>query len=291
MSGIVLDLQEELLNNSAPLSQLMAKAYVVARKLGLKQWIELFYGELYGHTNSSNLPSYRKIRGVLQAKEKNVLFSNKNQWTDVKHKLRLGRNMYNTEQETITHDTYTKLSVYDLERYLSTFQDITEPILSPYGLIDVNLSGNRFNYDYRVNVPASSINLILHNMRLFLIEWTLSLSEQGIFGNGLEFNKEETQMAQTINAQNVWLQNQPINSTQNTTININQSELFDQIIEKTNALNNKDDILKAINEMKTALEDKQPSSFMAGYTSFVGAVADHMTIFAPFFKPLLDCIS
>jgi hypothetical protein len=65
MSSIVLELQRDAITPSVSILNLLRKALIVARKLGLsefQQWIEL---ELNGY-NGQAIPEYRVIRGQIR---------------------------------------------------------------------------------------------------------------------------------------------------------------------------------------------------------------------------------
>lgn len=66
MNSIVLELQRDALNPSISVLILLRKAYVVARKLNIRQfqeWIELELNGYKGHP----IPEYRVVRGQLRA--------------------------------------------------------------------------------------------------------------------------------------------------------------------------------------------------------------------------------
>ena len=67
MSGIVLELQREALSKDANIESLLRKAYVIAKKLKLKEfedWIQL---EQNGY-GSREVPEYRYVQGQIKAR-------------------------------------------------------------------------------------------------------------------------------------------------------------------------------------------------------------------------------
>ena len=65
MASLILELQQQTMDGKMPFSNLLRKALVISRKLGLpdlEKWIE---NELNGH--KEDVPYYRKIRGILRA--------------------------------------------------------------------------------------------------------------------------------------------------------------------------------------------------------------------------------
>lgn len=73
-----------------------------------------------------------------------------------------------------------------------------------------------------------------------------------------------------------------VNSTNVNSFN-NDSELFEKMLEIAKEINN-DNIIRAIQEMKENCHNKK--SFKEKYAKFIGAIADYMTIFAPFIELL-----
>lgn len=91
-----------------------------------------------------------------------------------------------------------------------------------------------------------------------------------------------------INIENFQGNNNIINLGNNNHNSVNDSSVFDKIvtcITQNENINNKDAIIAAINEMKTAAGDKK--SFLEKYTKFVGLVGMHTAIIQPFL-PILS---
>ena len=62
MSKNVLDLQNDCLNNAIPCSQLLLKAYAIARKLHIEKMANFCKKEMDGYqSNPDTVPIYRKI--------------------------------------------------------------------------------------------------------------------------------------------------------------------------------------------------------------------------------------
>ena len=59
MASIVIELQKEALDGDIPLSDLLRKALVVARKLKVKEFDIWVSKELEGYSDNSEIPNYR----------------------------------------------------------------------------------------------------------------------------------------------------------------------------------------------------------------------------------------
>jgi len=67
MDGIVLELQKEALNKDADIELLLRKAYVIAKKLKLKDFEEWVQLEQNGY-GIKEVPEYRYIKGQIKAR-------------------------------------------------------------------------------------------------------------------------------------------------------------------------------------------------------------------------------
>lgn len=64
-TSLVRELQREALDSNVPVTDLLRKALVVARKLGIKEfqeWIEL---ELDGYKKGGGIPDYPVVKGTV----------------------------------------------------------------------------------------------------------------------------------------------------------------------------------------------------------------------------------
>ena len=62
MSKSVLDLQNDCLNHSIPCSQLLLKAYAIARKLNIAEMVDFCKNELDGYQDHSDeIPNFRQV--------------------------------------------------------------------------------------------------------------------------------------------------------------------------------------------------------------------------------------
>ena len=65
MDGIVIELQREALDESITIEALLRKAYLVAKKLKLKEFEEWINQEQNGYKNA--VPEYRNVGGEIKA--------------------------------------------------------------------------------------------------------------------------------------------------------------------------------------------------------------------------------
>lgn len=280
--SIVLELQKELLDNAAPLSQLAIKAWVVAKKLKLEEDAAQFRKEFDGYSSYEKIPDYRQIKGTLQKYQLS-------QWKNVREDGFCIDSTSFYHDEPITNFTFpVRKPIRTLEKELNVMGDVAEEI-RPFSLqFRLKKAFYIHNDDkYRCTYSPAIHSDILHEIKIKLIEWTMSLSENGILGNDMSFEEDEKKMAkQIIHAGgNVVLQNYPNNSPQTVSFNTNQSEIFDKLLKAVEAIENNEEMIKSIENMRESVS-QQDGSFKTAYNKFMEAAANHMTVLLPFIQEL-----
>lgn len=182
MSKNVLDLQNDCLNNAIPCSQLLLKAYAIARKLHVEKMANFCKKEMDGYqSNPDAVPIYRKICIDLQVNNgmqwqsvvvpNNSNISSHNVWQSIKEleilcseKKAAFQVKLTTEQINILRKIFNRTSIYEGAKVVSTYQ----------------LEG------------------IIYRIRRIILEWALKLGEDGIWGENLEFSKDEQEKAKNI---------------------------------------------------------------------------------------------
>jgi len=180
VSSLVLELQADALDPSASVLNLLRKALVVAKKLGVQEfqtWIEL---ELAGY-NGTPIPEYRSIRGQLRA------------W-----------NLYHGWQPIVTDNR-------DLENFFESVCNcsIRQSISELVALSDSENNELRIQLPFqeesflvntvgtsvKIGISRASIQAIVEAARDVILRWALKLEEDGITGEGMTFSREEKQIA------------------------------------------------------------------------------------------------
>jgi hypothetical protein len=182
MISVVVELQHEALNGSIPISDLLRKALVVARKLSLAEfqsWIEL---ELNGYGAETKIPEYRKVHGQVQG------WNPYHGWVPVIFK--------DAEQGEALSKRHCSQSVAELEE-LQRGTKASGFFHMPYPLsLQQQLSkGFGFRTEVTLFIPQTSLVRILDAVRSIVLNWALKLEEDGIFGEGMLFSVDEKEAA------------------------------------------------------------------------------------------------
>ena len=190
MDSPVLNLQKDAMNSMVPLNDLLRKAFVIARKLKIKEFEDWIQYELNGYEDADKIPNYRKVTGTIKA------WNPYNGWIPV---------IIQDESFAKTLRTRpVKQSVSDLHALFEKqsekgFLLIHYPPEIENGLMQDSMC------QPALHVGANSIKGILDCVRNTVLEWALKLEEEGILGEGLSFSYDEKEKAQ--NSQNITIQN------------------------------------------------------------------------------------
>lgn len=192
MDGIVLKLQQEALNKDADVESLLRKAYVIARKLRLKdfgEWIKL---EQDGYLDKAKVPAYRKMGGTLHA------YNPANgKWIPVAIAGR-GR------------DKFFKLPIREAisslsDLYMTAKDNVSFSVNGT--MTDMLNKTSPFETIYVFIVPKSQLYQILSTVQNKILDRALLLEENGIEGKNFSFTDIEIRKAEQTSIINNYINN------------------------------------------------------------------------------------
>jgi len=197
MVAIVLQLQQEALDQKIPVSDLLLKALVISRKLGLHEFQEWVNNELSGY-RGKDAPEYRDIKGEVRG-----LNPYTNHWMPLIFESP-------KEGESISHRKASQ-SIAELEHLVKTDGELHMPFSQA---IQRKLSKS-FGFETQVSLlcTTSGVIRIINAVRTIILNWTLKLEEEGILGEGLSFTPQEREVA-SKSSQNISNFNAPIQNLQ-----------------------------------------------------------------------------
>jgi hypothetical protein len=200
MSSLVLELQHDALNPSINLADLLRKALLVSRKLGINDFQTWIERELNGYQDDKDLPEYRKISG--------------------------------TSQGLVPYQGWQPIQFgkVEIEKYW-TIWTCTEPISQVIALVSSSSKSDAILVSYssealkvllahinrstqvRFVVGVPSLVSLLDSVRTVVLNWAIKLEEDKILGEGMTFTPEEksTARAATYNVTNFY---GPVSSSQ-----------------------------------------------------------------------------
>lgn len=183
MTSIVLQLQQESLDRSVTVTDLLRKSLVVSKKLRLGEFEAWINSELIGYGSQDEVPLYRKVKG-------SVKFWNPYRgWCPVivrnpiQGEFLSTRNITQTiaELESLANDK-------DATFFHVPFSQETERRLCKS--LDAG-----FETNISLVIPQTEIVKIVEEVRNIILNWSLKLEEEGVLGEGMAFTPLESQSA------------------------------------------------------------------------------------------------
>ena len=176
MSDIVIELQKELIDKSKKLSDILPKAYLIARNLSLNElanWLKLEMNG-YNDKNMKKLPKYRIIKGDIKA------HNPYRGWVPVAF-------VNSQELENLATNSKCSQSISELENILEKCKNDHDIYISVPGL------SKYMNPPMPCAIFCGSSPIIgrINNVRNQLLEWTIKLKEKGIAKELIEMYFEQ----------------------------------------------------------------------------------------------------
>jgi hypothetical protein len=253
MSSLVLELQRDALNSSNNLTDLLRKALLVAKKLGIKDFQDWVISELNGYDDIKVIPKYRIVTGSIKA--------------------------LNPYQGWITclipdNGLDFKLTQREVGQSIGVIVSLLQNNKS--GFLQTNYAPevtqtlmSLFNTRFQIalHIDPSVISGILDAVQNTVLNWALKLEEEGILGEGMSFSKEEKEKALTStsihieNFQGILGNADNSTVTQNLTMTVQKGD-FNSL---SSFLSKKGISAEDIEELKKAIDvDPKPTSQSLG---------------------------
>ena len=186
MSGLVIELQEDALNKKIPVSDLLRKALVVSKKLGVLHIEEWLRKELNGYSSDdNNISSYREIKGHIKV-------WNPNQgWRQL--------NFVDPEIEKQLSNSTIIQPVGELEYLIQNEKNDYFEVPFPQKTVNKLIEGMDVPLHPTCHVDPAQVIGILDTVRNNILDFALQLETEGIIGEGISFSSEEKNIAKQIN--------------------------------------------------------------------------------------------
>jgi hypothetical protein len=186
LASLIHELQTEALAQDVSLSELLRKAYVVARKLKLLEFGTWIKRELdgYGDAPPSDYPRYRVLMGIPKM-------------VSPYHGCVPITFFKNAKVEQMLSTLHCRQSIAEIEHSL-------EGVASD-GVFETHFSGEvqqdlmestGWKERFVLHVAPYALHGILDSVRNIVLQWALQLEEDGILGEGISFSTKEVTAAQ-----------------------------------------------------------------------------------------------
>lgn len=231
MTGLVLELQADCLNSNVKVSNLLRKALVISKKLGVTEiecWINK---ELDGYLSTDDIPKYRTVFGEVK------VWNPYRGWQPLNFK-----NIEMAEQ----------LSQREISQQVGELDSLSESdehkLYVPFPQHTVNYLMKSISVPLQPSLMVDKTEIIgiLETVRNNVLNWSLELEQKGILGEGMSFSSEEKKIAHQTSYQitnnighmhNSQLQQDSAGSTQSLKVSESAGDLKKFVQELKNAVN------------------------------------------------------
>lgn len=264
MSSIVLELQRDALDPTVQITDLLRKAFTVARKLGIAEFRKWTENEISGYRDISETPEYRKISGTVKA------FNPFHGWQPVL--------LPNNEFEMLFKNQPCGQSMAEIASLLE--HDLKSGSLTmPFRAETHRLLQKSIGHDMQVGLFFSRTDIvrIIDSVRTTILNWSLKLEEDGIVGEGLSFTNQERETAEkaSYNINNFYAEvhssqiqqqtshsSQVINGLANSSIREFADDILKQIDKLDLGVTSKEELIAEINTIKTQTDSPHPKQLI-----------------------------
>lgn len=189
MSGIVIELQQEVLKQDCDIVNVLRRAHVIATKLQLTEFDSWITHELSGYPDLETCPEYRKIKGILKA------FNPYNGWIPTM-----------ISDGEIEKDVCERKLANSISEIVSLCREGND-LVSEFSGAQTEIFNKMFRVPYPMKyalfIPRTLVMDIIEKVKNTILEWTLKLEAAGIIGDNMIFTEKEkntaTSIPQTIN--------------------------------------------------------------------------------------------
>jgi hypothetical protein len=234
--SVVLKLQKKCLDKSEDLQSLLREAFLISRKLKLKDFEEWINLELKGYKNLEQIPPYRRVRQTLQ------FFNPYHGWKEAELSQQL--------DEAIGIASILE-PISEIEYLISKSKNgLYIPV--PNGIAKTLRELYKVEMQSRFLIHVTPIYGIVEQVRNLLLDWTLKLEEDNILGNDdLIFSEKEKEAAKDVHIENFYGLMGNVDKVGNMSTGAHTNNTYNE-----NNINNK--INELINEIKSLkLKDEQ----------------------------------
>lgn len=174
--GIIAELQEAAIKEGADVVPLLRKAHLAARKLKLGDFDEWLLSELNGY-GSKDVPRYREV--PIQIKGKTY-----HGWIPA---------LMPSDDEGTFQRKPVAISVSEIQALVQSGDTIMSPLSKE--LNDALCSATGYETEYVMILSKTSLLDILAQVQNRILDWALTLEENGIVGEGVSFSMDEQERA------------------------------------------------------------------------------------------------
>ena len=181
--SIVIELQRDALDRNCRVTDLLRKAFVVAKKLNTSEFENWITKELNGYGEAETVPEYRMIRGQVRG------WNPYHGWQPIYFP--------NAEMEDKLSQCGNNQTIAEIENLLNEKSEKGTLMIPFTGKVHQQLcNAIRDKIDISLIIQPSDLVRIIDKVRTIILNWALKLEEDGVMGDGLSFTIKEKQEAE-----------------------------------------------------------------------------------------------
>ena len=185
MSGLVLDLQQEVLNANCDILNVLRKAHVIAKKLSLDEFDSWINSELNGYKDYESIPEYRTVTGIIRA------------WNPLR-----GWIPFLMNNDELEHLLCTRKLDYSIGEIIELDNKAEGTVYINFSA-EINsllneASATGVSFQHTLHISQHLLKAIIEKVKNTILEWTIKLDGEGIIGEGMRFNSAEKESAKRI---------------------------------------------------------------------------------------------
>lgn len=184
MGGLVDELQRACLDSDVAASGVLEKAYIVARKLGIKEFELWVSKEINGYTAEDQIPEYRFLNGQVKV------------WNPVRGWIPVVSD--NAEFQAVISRRPTFQPISELEDAASRSETGSLMMTFPPEQEQAILGPNSLFANPKLHLPVAAVRGLVAKVRHIVLRWCLDLEEKGVRGEGMTFSENERRAAESV---------------------------------------------------------------------------------------------
>lgn len=183
MASVIVELQKDALDRKVPITDLLRKAFIVARKLKIAEFENWVSNELNGYENSEDIPEYRKIGGFVKA------WNPYRGWQPVFFP--------NSGLQQALSIRPCNQTIAEIESLLGS-ESKSRTLQMPYSAKTEQQLRKSIDFDTQITlvIPCTALVRIVDAVRTIVLNWSIKLEEDGIIGESLTFTSQERETAE-----------------------------------------------------------------------------------------------
>jgi len=254
MTGLVLELQADAMDESVSVLSLLRKARALSVKLGVTTIDHWLSHEMSGYPTRSSIPDYRHVVG------RTVCLNPYRGWIPLE--------IENPEHQKLLSERHLHQPLSELIQFTDAKSAGKSVLLMFPASIASDLRSTS-GFEPGLEIAVNLIHGIISTVRDKILEFSLELEKQGILGEGLTFTQQEKMAANNITYNSINIENMTGSQLQQGTTSSNQA--YTQSTDLSGISAFVEALLPAVSELRNSADRDQLQSDLETIRSLLKA--------------------